>query len=150
MAFDDFDQQVPDERSADPTANSPKKKSGCLLAFIAGGGLMVFLCCGGGIALGVFGLNLMTKAVEVELRDNPVLVEKLGPVQSFELDWTASFAKDEDDIFVFQVQGEKGRGEITAHCITEDDASEQVKSASLRLPSGETFELLLPEEEIEE
>jgi hypothetical protein len=149
VAYDDFDDDDFDEFSgpsrSDDRSRSRSRGTSYLFAGLLVGGLTIVLCCGGGTALVVFFMNVMTKEVEVELRDNEVLIEHLGPIVSFELDWTGSFAKDDDEVFVFQVEGTKGKGEITAKSVTGPDDNEHVEWAKLRLPTGEVVDLV-PEE----
>ena len=120
----------------------PRKKTmGWLLAGLCTGGLVILLCCGGGSALVVFAMNLTTRAIEVELRDNEALVEQLGQLESFEMNWTATFAAD-DEIYVFDVQGSDASGEVTVKSVTGVDDEEEIIWAKLRLPNGEVVELV--------
>ena len=75
------------------------------------------------------------------------LVEQLGPIQSFELDWMGSFAaaEEDEDVLVFQVEGTKTRGELTVKSVTGPDGNEHVEWAELRLTTGEVVELVLEE-----
>ncbi len=112
-----------------------------LTVLLCGGGFLM-LCGGGCGAIIFFGMNLLAKEIELELRDNPVLVEHIGQVQSFKIDWMASLAHPEADVWVFNVRGPKGSGQVTAESITMPDGNERVTWATLRLPSGETIELI--------
>jgi len=151
VAYDDFEADDFDEfsRPSRPHNHSNKRgrRSGCLFSGFLIGGLTIVICCGGGTALIVFGMNVITKEVEVELRDNEALVEQLGPIQSFELDWMGSFAaaEEDEDVLVFQVEGTKTRGELTVKSVTGPDGNEHVEWAELRLTTGEVVELVLEE-----
>jgi hypothetical protein len=127
-----------------PPASPPRRSStGCWIwAILLGGGFLLLVCCGGGALLVRFGLQIVTTEVEDQLSDNPVLREHIGDVQSFEMDWSRSFADEDDDTFVYQVRGTKGEGRVTVKHITDDDGDEVILSAQLRLPSGETIDLM--------
>lgn len=108
-----------------------------IAAVVLGGGTLV--CCGGFV---YFGLNIMSAEVETELRDNARLREHIGELQELTMNFTRSLANDEDDIFVYNVRGTLGNGELTVHHITGDDGRELVVAASLRLSDGRTIELI--------
>lgn len=108
-----------------------------IAAVVLGGGTLV--CCGGFV---YFGLNIMSAEVETELRDNARLREHIGELQELTMNFTRSLANDEDDIFVYNVRGTLGSGELTVHHITGDDGRELVVAASLRLSDGRTIELI--------
>ena len=120
---------------------SRKKGMGVLLATFITGGVVIVLCCGGGTAIVVFAMNVISREIEVELRDHPQLVKHVGPVTSFDMNWTATFAADED-VYVFDVRGEKGSGEVTVESITGLDDKEEIQWARLRLPGGEVVDLV--------
>jgi hypothetical protein len=121
------------------------RRSGKMWLLIAGvivsGGLLL-VCCGGLGALGYFGLGVITTEIEDQLRDNPVLRDKVGDIQSFDMDLTRSVAADEEDVWVYQVQGSKAQGVITVNHVTDDDGNEQIQTAKLKLSSGEEFDLV--------
>jgi len=125
------------------TQPSRRSKSGCLLwAILLGAGLMLLLCCGGGALIMRFGMQIITTQVEDQLADNPILREHIGEIESFELDWTRSFADEDDDTFIYQVRGSKGEGRVTVKHITDDDGNEEILEAELRLSSGEVVDLM--------
>jgi hypothetical protein len=101
-----------------------------------------FLCCGGGTAFLYFGMHEIARQVRSELDDNPVLVEHVGEIQEFEIDFAASFGEDGDDVFVYNVTGTKGSGVVTAEHVTIDADTEEVVWARLTLPTGETVDLV--------
>ena len=63
------------------------------------------------------------------------------------MDWSRSFAHEDDETFIYQVQGTKGEGRVTVKQITGDDGNEVILSAELWLPSGETFDLMPGQEQ---
>jgi hypothetical protein len=87
-------------------------------------------------------LQIVTTEIEDQLSDNPVMREHIGDIESFEMDWSRSFADEDDDTFIYQVRGSKGEGRVTVQHITNDAGDEEILSAQLRLPSGETFDLV--------
>jgi hypothetical protein len=112
---------------------------------VAGGAvclLGVLVCCGGGFALMSFGFGVITVEVEDQLRDNEQVRQHLGEIQEFEMDWTRSFADEDDDTFTYRIKGDKGSGTIKVKHITNDDGDEEIVSASLRLDSGQTVEIV--------
>jgi hypothetical protein len=142
--FSDFD---PSARRVDPYGppQPPPRRSssGCWIwAIVAGAGFLLLMCCGGGALLVGFGLQIVTTEIEDLLSGNPILQEHIGEVQSFEMDWSRSFADEDDDTFIYQVQGTKGEGRVTVKHITGEDGNEVILSAQLRLPSGETIDLM--------
>lgn len=135
--FDEYDDADYGRRRKRPRG----KQMGWLFAGLFGGGLVILLCCGSGSALIVFGVNLTTREIEVELRDNEALVEQLGPLESFEFNWTATFAAD-DDIYIFDAQGSDASGEVMVKTVTGVNDEEEIIWATLRLPNGDVVELV--------
>ncbi|REK18873.1 MAG: hypothetical protein DWQ37_03455 [Planctomycetota bacterium] len=125
-----------------PSGRSGSSKTWVLLLVTGGGVVALLVCCGGIGGFFYFGLTVFAKQVEAELRDNPALVEHVGAVQSFEIDWVATSAEADNDVFAFNVRGDQGEGVVTAKCVTTDDDSEEIAWATLRLPNGETVELV--------
>ena len=142
-----FSDNDPGNQSFGPyeSATQPSRRSsgGCVIwAILLGAGLMLLLCCGGGALIMRFGMQIITTQVEDQLADNPILREHVGEIESFELDWTRSFADEDDDTFIYQVRGSKGEGRVTVKHITDDDGNEEILEAELRLSSGEVVDLM--------
>lgn len=72
---------------------------------------------------------------------NPVLVERIGEIQSFTYDLPASLGEPGDEVYVFHVTGANGSGKLRAECITVDEDTESVTSAELVLEDGEQVQL---------
>jgi hypothetical protein len=130
-------------RGFDPYAPQPRSSSSGWLFAIGGGGclVLVLLCCGG-----VFGVMYLTKGVmeaeiKDELRDNPKLRAEIGELQSVEMDFVSSLAEDDDEVFRYSVEGTQGSGELTVKQQTEDDGSETILEASLRV-DGKTVQIV--------
>ncbi len=143
---------MPDGGGMRPAANfdfsvgtePPRSNWGCIFVAIIGvvGAGFFVMCCGGVIGLMWIGLDFVGEEVAIQLRDNPVLVEHLGPIQSFEMDVLASFQIEGSDVFVFDVRGTRGRGVITCESLTMDDGNEYVTWAKLKIPGGAIIDLL--------
>ena len=142
----DFSRDIPLSQGPTPVGSPPAKRSSCGCWLLATVLVLVVLsllvCCGGGYFVTRFGLNMVTSEIEDQLRDNPQLRDKIGDVQSFEMDWVRSFRDQQNDTFVYRVKGTKGQGEITVRHVTNDAGEEEILSATLRLPNGERVELV--------
>ena len=142
----EFNAPPPPPQGYPPMAGPPMlpPQSGSMLKWIliiGGVGLLsVAVCCGGGYLLVGFGMNIVEADLERQLRDHPRIREALGEIESFETNWAASMAIEDDDTFVYDVVGTIARGEITVDSTSTDD-SEEINWAELRLTSGETIEL---------
>ena len=149
-------------------SDHPERPSGSnattiVLVIVAVAGGMLFLCCGGatvlylslapsidelgeGISQGVQqglseGLDEFDRQVQVEVEGHPVIVEHIGAIQEFSHDWDASMAEPGEDVWVFDIRGEKGSGRLRAECVTIDADTEDVPSGELILDSGQTVQL---------
>lgn len=121
----------------------PPKSSSAWIWVLLGLGGALFLCCGGGVvAVGMFGMNIVAAEVEEQLRDNPKLREHIGEIQSLEFDFVATAAKDDDETFVYNVQGDKGSGTLTVRQTTDEELNEVIEQATLRLKDGKTVEIV--------
>jgi hypothetical protein len=123
----------------------PRKSNALLYILLGGGGALLLVCCGCG-GLSWFGWGQMTNVLAQEmqrrLEADPVAQEHLGPISSTTWDFMGSTQETESrggqNVFVFRVEGEKGRGDV----IVEQAAGGQAfRNAVLRLPSGEEHAL---------
>jgi hypothetical protein len=105
-------------------------------------GLSLFCCCGGGISVVMFGLNVASAEVADELRDNPKFREHIGELQTIKMDLARSAAADDEETFIYNVQGSKGSGVVTIKETTHADGEEEIVNASLRLPTGKQVQLI--------
>jgi len=130
-----------------PVQHRKRSSTGCIIVVIVGVFMVLAtLCCGGLGFLAYFGLDMMSDEVESDLRDNPVIAEHIGSIQSFEMDWGGSFVEEEDeDTFVFRIRGSKASGIVTVLCDTDSAEIAEVVSGTLQVDSGETYDLF-PEE----
>lgn len=141
---DDVDDDE-NEDEEEPRRRPRERSSGsrALVILLVGGSLAfvaVGLACCGGVMM--FGLQVVTAEVEQQLRDNPRLVEHLGPVTSFKMNIVRSMAAGGDETFIYDVVGAKGSGELQVEQGDGPDGSEIVRSARLRLSDGLVVDLL--------
>lgn len=108
---------------------------------LVGGGLLLG-CCLGGVVLALFGMDVVAEQVADELRDNPIVQQELGGIEEISIDYSASMAREDDDEYVYKVEGPKGKGTLIAKSISNDDGGEDVESASLRTSDGRTLQLI--------
>ena len=114
--------------------SSGKVSTGCLV-----GGLVFVVVFGvGGYFLWDYTKKLLAEKVKVQVRDNPVVREHLGELETVEIDLTATSASDDEDELVFQAQGSKGAGELR---VEFDNDGERIERGTLRLPSGKSYDL---------
>ena len=110
-----------------------------LLLSLVGGFL---LCCGGLGGLTYFGLDLVSAEVEDLLRDHPTIQTEIGEIESFEMNLTKSAVEPDDDVFVFDVTGTKGEGEVTAKIFTNSADMEEIIWARIKTSTGRTIDLI--------
>jgi len=144
MNDDPFESARADE-ALHPNYSRPRRPAGdgsrTWLILLLGAGIVFMMCCGGGVFLVKFGLDSMAVEVREELRNDPVILERIGDIESLDLDYTASIQNGEEEIWAYEVRGTKGSGRLTVRQITDEDGNEQVLSATLHLPGGEDVEV---------
>lgn len=144
MRYDDEvdDDDLEDELTS-PDKPSHSNRWTCLILVLGIGGLSVLLlCCGGGVGLVWFGLNVVSTEIEEQLRDNPKLKEHVGVVESFTFDFTRTAALNKPDAMVFHVKGSIKEGDVTVVADTDGEGHQVVRSAVLRLPDGTDIPLV--------
>jgi hypothetical protein len=116
----------------------PKKPSspGWWIALAACGAIVVLVCGGSCAGLFIFGKGVAEEEIAAQLRDNPKFREHIGELQSVKIDLVASGAEDKSDVFVYRVEGTKGKGRVTIRESTDDDWNTIVEEATLRLSDG--------------
>lgn len=127
-------------------ASRPKKSSGpwtCLTLMLVGGGAgIVLLCCGGGTGIVWFGMNILSAEIENELRDNELMKEHIGVIETFKMDFTRTAAEGNSDAMIFKVKGSLGEGYVTVVSETDHAGDEKVLSAKLRKSDGTEVQLV--------
>ena len=104
--------------------------------------LGLLVCCGGGALLTWFGKNVGEEEITAQLRDNPKLREHIGEIKNLDMDFVASGAQDDSDVFVYNVEGSKSSGRLTIRESMDDDFSTIVEEATLRLPDGSEVKIV--------
>jgi hypothetical protein len=109
-----------------------------IVSLIVGAGLCLVVCCGGIVH---FGMGVQAEEIRSELEANPKFIEQVGQVQEFSVNYMASFSDQDDEVFIYDVQGTKWSGRVTVKHETGADGKEKVIWVKFTLPSGETIEL---------
>ncbi len=123
-----------------PTKGKSNKTLVILILVLVGG---FFLICYGGLGgLTYFGLDIVSSEVENQVRNHPTIKSEIGEIKSFDMSLTKSAHIREDDVFVFDVQGTKGDGEVTAKIFTNSEGMEEIIRASLKTSTGRTMSLI--------
>ncbi|MEC9095050.1 MAG: hypothetical protein VX776_00375 [Planctomycetota bacterium] len=123
-----------------PTKGKSNKTLVILILVLVGGFFLI--CCGGLGGLTYFGLDIVSSEVENQVRNHPTIKSEIGEIKSFDMSLTKSAHIREDDVFVFDVQGTKGDGEVTAKIFTNSEGMEEIIRASLKTSTGRTMSLI--------
>ena len=98
-----------------PQYAPPPKKSRTgmwLLLIFGGGGVMVLLCCGGCIFLAMIGSEEESDQLRARYADHPAVVEQIGEIDSLSRNWTDSLEDDDNNIWIFDISGDRGSGQL--------------------------------------
>lgn len=90
----------------------------------------------------MLGFGMVEDEIEEQLRDHPVVVEHIGDIQTFKMDFMASMSHGDDETYVYDITGTKGSGVATVKSLSPADGPEEIINASLRLSTGKEFELI--------
>lgn len=131
--------------AAPPYPPAPPPRSGgghkvlwIVLGSVAGVVLLGGLCCGGFVFVG---FGALEDDIAAKLRDNPVLVEQIGTLESVDLNLTKSGDYSDPDTMVYDVKGSKGSGVAIVKSRTVE-GGEEIEKATLKLSDGREFELV--------
>lgn len=115
-----------------------------LWAVLGGGGVVsLILCCGACGWVGNFAFQIQAEEVRSQIKDDPVIEEHIGRIESIEVNYAASFAEDDDTIWTYDLVGSKGAGRLVVKQIDDADSDAvQLEWATLELDTGDTFDLL--------
>ena len=122
-----------------PPANDPPKRK--LWPWFLGGCLvLILLGVGAVVGLGYFGMKAVGSATQEMVASVPVVQEHFGAVTDAGMDMGAMMEAGQagKSVVVFNITGEKGEGRLV---IETDQTTQEFKSATLTLPSGEAVEL---------
>jgi|GEM_PF-5380673 len=132
-----------DEFSAyDEARPKQKSKSGCwiwaIVILIIGTVLGGIGCCGGFF---YFGLNVFNEEIKAQIKDNAILQEQLGELESMSVNFVKTGEANNDDVIVYDVKGSKASGTLAVEHTSNGAGDILVVSAQLTLSDGQTFEL---------
>ena len=114
------------------------KKYKIIITSVIGFILLVLIGIGG---LSLWGYSIFKAQAKEALQNNPVVQEYIGEIEVIKLDLMATGEADGNDVFVFRIQGNEGFGVVSAEFVTIDENTEEIRSGTLRLSSGETLNL---------
>jgi hypothetical protein len=132
----------------------PKKSSGLKTVLIVLGifGGLGLLCCGGFVAMGVWGVGQAKTALAGQVRSmvetNPDFMSEIGTVQSFETNLMASgqeSQKGNAGAIVFDVVGSNGKGRLI---VQQEPGGQEMQSIILRTENGNEIDLISTELEV--
>ena len=100
----------------------------------------LFVCCGGGVLLVQFGVGTLGDQLERQVASNPAIVEHIGDIESFEVNWSATIEEaqktgEQDAGLIFEIKGSQGSGQLLVKQDKAGDGS-SIDSATLILPDG--------------
>ncbi len=126
--------------------DTPKKRNWLILGLLGCAGLGLLVAAGvGGAAY--WGWSVFARQAREALNRNPVIREHIGEVRDMEFEIQATGLEEGDDVFVFRVEGSKGAGVVTAEFDSPDADREEIRSGTLRLPSGKSHDLTVQDAE---
>jgi hypothetical protein len=131
-----------------PQPEPPAKSSNtCLILGLVFGGFggFVLLCGGCCVGFAYVSLGAIETQARPEIANNPVVVEHVGQIRSFKMDWTATFneaQQQHENTFVFDVTGDKGSGRIVALLLPGGANPMALQSGQLTMSTGEVYELV--------
>lgn len=95
-------------------------------------------CCGGVIGLFMMGKSVVEQELKNSVANSPVVIENFGEITKFKMNMIASGRIDDQETFVYDVEGTKGSGQITIHSVTNEQGEEEIVWATLTNSHGET------------
>ncbi len=115
-----------------------------LWAMLGGGGVVsLILCCGACGWFGNFVFQVQAEDVRAQIKDDPVITEHIGRIESIEVNYAASFAEEDNAIWTYDLIGSKGNGRLVVKQIDDADGDAvDLQWATLELATGDTFDLL--------
>ncbi len=133
----DFNSGSPQNFGSQTAVPAPRSRTPLILGIVAGiAAVAMLFCCGGGFLVMRFGLDVMAVEVQDDLAARPEMQEHIGEIESLTFNMVRSGAHHDDETFVYDVVGSKGKGFVTVKQQTADDGSEVIVSAELTLSDG--------------
>ena len=138
------------DRERRPRYREPERKPNLLWLWIllGVGAFFGVLCCGGGIFLFQFGMEIEVAEIQERFKYHPAVVEHIGEIEDIDVSWAQSMGQDNEDIRIYPLKGTKGEGRIVIVFESGFVLEPEVLSAELEMKNGETFDLLEAEESI--
>lgn len=116
-------------------------KKSRLKIVVIGGVIAVVICAGAATLVVKLGLNAVANDVASQLQTHPKVQEHFGEFESFAVNLTDSGNIDDEETFVYDVEGSKGPGQMIVKSVTVDSGEEWIESAVIKKPDGEIIEL---------
>ena len=138
-------QDPQDEQGGAQSAPPKKSYKGCLIGCGIAGVICVMVCCGGGVALVQIGTSAMAGELQRQLAGDPVIVEHIGEIESFQFSWGGTIEESQkaaeqgggESKVVFEIEGSKGSGRF----IIESNSGGGPGEAILQMPDGTRHEI---------
>lgn len=101
------------------------------------------LCVGCGVGMWFFSISMLNSLITSQFGDHPVVVEQIGELESSSLNFWDSVEEKEasgrhDNVFVFDVQGKNGSGQI----IVAEQVGDRFDEATFVTDDGREFDLM--------
>jgi hypothetical protein len=142
----DRNPEVPAYQSPMPPmypANRRSSSSCLVFGLVFGGlGLCILCCCGGLGGIAYLGLNQVSSEIRAAVENHPTFREEIGEITSFDMNFTKAVNWDDENVFVYDVTGTVGNGELIVSSTTRDDGNEEIEWAILRTGDGQTHDLI--------
>lgn len=87
--------------------------------------------------LAKWGLGVVEDQVKQQVATNPALIEKVGTIESLDIDLTKMRESGDSETLIFRVDGTLADGWLTASGIAGEDDNVTIERATLELDSGE-------------
>lgn len=110
-----------------------------MLLGIVGGLIAVgaLFCCGGALLVVNFGMSIVSAEVQDQLASRPEIQDNIGPIESFKVNYARTGTHDDDETFVYDIQGPKGQGYVEVKQYTNENDEEVIESAVLTMNDGQ-------------
>lgn len=107
-----------------------------------GGAAAGVCCCGGGFAMFSFGMQMSADAVKAEVADNPVIQERIGPIESItmNIEKTGQYGGGAENTIAYDISGPNGSGILVVEQ-SDDIENMQIYSGRLITSDGEEIDL---------
>jgi len=94
------------------------------------------------VALTLFGFRVLEEEARTAVEHNEIFREHIGNIKSLDVNFLKTSAHSDPDVMVYDVEGDRGNGQLLISSTEEFDGSSEIHWIELKLPSGETYDLL--------